>query len=474
MPLVGPIGNLLVLTRDPINYMGRLFRDYGPVAALAAGGRSRVFSTDPDCPGTVFVYGAELAREVETQHELFHKSALSGTLYPTGKISPRQQPLLEYATGLFSVNSHEHRRHRRLLAPAFHKKRIETYHADMITITQEMLDGWRPGERRNIYEDMTHLTMRIAAKTLFGEDVRGGIQIAKALQESLKLLLAPATILLPYDVPGLPYRRFLNVVKRINTGMREAIAQKRAMATVGSDALSMLLHARDEDDSMLTESEVIGHATVIFAAGHETSSNALTWTLFLLSQHPRFTATLLDELDTLLKGEPPSLEQLHDLPLLEYTIKESMRLIPPVPWNTRTTAQPTELNGHHLPAGTEVILSIYHTHHVAELYTEPEVFNPNRWASIERDSFQWNPFSGGPRMCIGAPFAMQQMKIALAMILQRYRLQFIPDTPVDRFVSITMSLKNGLPMLVQKQDRRFMQGVGGVRGNVHEMVTLPD
>ena len=473
IPVLGPIGNLFKLTRDPINYMGDLFRDYGPVAALVAGGRSRVFSTQPDCPGTVLAYGPELAREVETQHDLYHKSALSGTLYPTGHVSTRQEPLLEYITGLFNVNGSEHRRHRRLLAPAFHKKRIETYHADMISITQQMLDSWKPGERRDLHDDMMHLTMLIATKTLFGENVEGGIEIAEALQESLGLVLSPKTIMAPYDLPGLPYRRFLNVAKRINTGIRNIIAHKRAEGADGDDVLSMLLQTRDEDNSMLTESEVIGHTTVIFAAGHETSSNALTWTLFLLSQHPQFAAELLDELDAMLGGAPPTLDQLQELPLLEYTIKESMRLLPPVPWNTRTTAGPTELGGHHLPVGTEVIISIYHTHHMAELYEQPEVFNPHRWSTIERDSFEYNPFSGGPRMCIGAPFAMQEMKIALAMMLQRYRFQLLPDVPVERFVSITMALKYGLPMLVHNQDRQFSQGVGGVRGNVHEMVKLP-
>ncbi|MDQ2922117.1 MAG: cytochrome P450 [Acidobacteriota bacterium] len=385
----------------------------------------------------------------------------------------RKQPLLEYATGLFSVNGGEHRRHRRLLAPAFHKKQIEDYHADMIDITRDVLAGWRTGERRNLHADMMRVTLRIATKTLFGEDLDGRDGLGEALQESLKLVLARSVILLPYDLPGLPYRRFLDVVARINAGIRNVIERKRAAGQSSSDIIS-ILQTRDEDDSMLTEGEVVGHATVIFAAGHETSSNALAWTLFLLSQHPRLAAELQEELDAVLGGTPPTLEHLDKLPLLEHTIRESMRLIPPVPWNNRTTNMPTELGGHTLPTGTEVIVSIYHTHHMPELYEQPEVFDPHRWDRIERDAFEYNPFGAGPRMCIGAPFAWMEMKIVLAMILQRFRLQFIPGTAVDRFVGITTSMRRGLPMLVCEQDRQFGKGVGGVRGNVHEMVKLPD
>jgi cytochrome P450 len=240
MPILGSIGNLLQLTFDPLNYMERLFKNYGPIAALVGSGRSRVFSTQPDCPGTVFVYGPELSREVEVQHDVYHKSPLSGTLYPTDN-PPRQQPLLEYVTGLFSVNGDEHRRHRRLLAPAFHKKRIEAYCADMINLIQKTLGNWKIGECHNTHAEMMHLTQRIATKTLFGTDIGEGRSIGAALQESLKIVRSSWTILFPYDLPGLPYRHFLDVVKQINVGIRDIVAHKRAQGIYGSDVLSMLV-----------------------------------------------------------------------------------------------------------------------------------------------------------------------------------------------------------------------------------------
>lgn len=475
MPVLGSWGNFMSLMRDPIATMGRLFKTYGRVAALAAGGGPiRVFSTNPDCPGVVFVYSPELVRAVEAQHDLYHKSPLTGLYYPAEGAPPRQAALRHFISGLFAVNGNEHRRQRRLLAPAFHKKHIASYYDHIVSLTQQTLDRWRPGERLNVHHAMQQLTLRVVVKTLFGGDLDSAMPLGEKLQEVMHRMLEPATFLARYDLPGTPYRRVLTLVSEIERGVRGLIEQKQASGANDGDMLSMLLAARDEEDgSGLTEDEIVGHASLIFVAGHETSSVALTMTLFLLSQHPRFAADLYTELNDLLHGAPPTLEQLNQVPLLDYTIKESLRLLPPAVWNMRTATEPTELGGYRIPKDTEVIASIYHTHHMSELYEQPETFNPYRWVSLERDTFEYNPFGGGPRMCIGSGFAMMEMKIVLAMLLQRYRLEFIPGTAVDRFVLGAFSLKHGLPMLVQPQDCRFDQGVGGVRGDIREMVDLP-
>ncbi len=213
---------------------------------------------------------------------------------------------------------------------------------------------------------------------------------------------------------------------------------------------------------------------VFLAAGLETSANALTWTLFLLSQHPHVMADLVDELAAVLHGAPPTVDQIERLPLLDHVIKESMRVIAPVPFNGRVTSQAVSLAGYVLPPGTEVFVSIYHTHKMPELYPEPNVFNPHRWETIQPTIFEYNPFSAGPRLCIGAPFAMLEMKIGLAMLLQRYRLELVRGQTIDRLGVIVLTPKQGMLMTVHPQDRQFGKGVGGVRGNVREMVVLPD
>jgi len=472
--IIGPMGNVVTLTRDPLATMTRLFKEYGRIVALSEGGGNRLFSTNPKCPGVVFVYGPDLIRTLQSQHDVFYKNALTGIFYPPDSAPPREAVLRNFVSGLFSVNSNEHRRQRRMIAPAFHKKHVETYHADIIDLTQHELDSWQPGETRDIHLAMQELTLRIVTKTLFGGDLDSALHIGQKMQESIHLMINPTTYLLRYDVPGLPYHRLLNKVSEIEQGVREVIAGKQANSSDQYDLLSMLLATRDEDDgSSLTEDEIVGHASLIFAAGHDTSASCLTFTLFLLSQHPRFAGDLFSELDDLLHGAAPTLEQLNQVPLLEYTLKESLRLLPPAAWNMRVAAEPTELGGYKLPKGTEVIASVYHTHRMPELYDQPYVFNPYRWVTLERDTFEYNPFGGGPRMCIGSMFAMQEMKIVLSMLLQRYRLEAIRGTRLDRFMSGTMTVKRGLPMIVQPQDCRFDQGVGGIRGNIREMVELP-
>ncbi|CAA9573031.1 cytochrome P450 hydroxylase [uncultured Synechococcales cyanobacterium] len=468
----GRATNAFRFAKDSIGYTRQLFQNYGPIVSLSYGGGTNIYSPLLNCPGTVFAYGPELVRQVATQHEIYYKHPLSGKLYRKGTDSERTEPLKHFVVGLFGVNSDQHRQHRQLLMPAFHKQQVESYCNDIVAITQSVLDHWQIGEPSNIAEVMRLLTLRVATKTLFGEDIgEGGGCTGRLLQDALALLSSPLIALLPLDLPGLPYHRFLNLITRLDEEMRGMIAHKRAAGGGDKDVLSMLIQACDETGAVLNEDELLGHAGVIFAAGHETSSNALTWTLFLLSQHPQVAADLLDELQGVLQGEAPKVEQLPRLPLLEKVIKESMRVLPPVPWNGRVTAQPTQLGGYALPQGTEVLVSIYQTHHMPELYPRPELFNPRRWETIEPTIFEYNPFSAGPRMCIGVGFAMMEMKIVLAMLLQRYRLQFIPQK-IDRYGVIVMAPKDGMSMLVHKQDRQFAQGVGGVRGNVREMVDL--
>jgi len=477
-PILGGYGNLLRLVRDPVRIMGELFQDYGPVANLAAGARVRLFSPLPHIEGVVFVAGPELLRQISTQHSVYHRRQMTGPLTPGGAATPRQRSLAYWAAGLFDLNDAEHRRARRLMLPAFHKKRVETYRDQMVALTRQLLDQWTPGTPRDVHAALIDLTMRIATSTLFGVDPTGtGERVGTAIQRSLALSFQPATLLVRVDLPGFPYRRFLDLVAQIELAVRQIIAEKRARGGDDGDVLSMLIQAQDEDGSHLSEDELVAHAELLFIAAHETSSNALAWTLFLLSQHAQIVADLLDELDAVLHGDAPTVDQLrpehNQLPLLERVIKESMRVLPPVPWNARVAAQPSDLGGYHLPANTEVVMSIYHTQHDPALYPDPARFDPARWATHDYGIFEYVPFSGGPRMCIGATFALMEIKIVLAMLLQRYRFELVSGARIDRLVTATMGPRNGVPMVIRRQDRQFTHGVGAARGNVREMVTLP-
>jgi cytochrome P450 len=275
----------------------------------------------------------------------------------------------------------------------------------------------------------------------------------------------------PFDLPGTPYRRWLDLTHAIDTRMVEVIRQKRKAPGTGRDMLSMLIEARDEDGGTLSEDDLIGHAEVIFAAGHETSSNALSWTLFLLAQHPRVLADLCDELAGTLHGAAPTFEQLAQLPLLDWVVKESLRLFPPAPLNHRITARDTELGQYRIAKGTEVLSSIYHTHRMAELYPDPLRFLPERWAGLDPGPYAYNPFSAGPRMCIGATFALFEIKVVLALLLQRFRLELAPNQRIDRYFGITLAPAGRVLMHVQRPGRAYARRAP-VHGNVSAMVDL--
>jgi cytochrome P450 len=469
-PVLGTNGNLLSFVRDPLSYVERLFREHGPVAALVRGRSRRIASPGRDTPAIIFVHGPELNRALFSDSQSFRKSPLSGPLYPEHGATERTRPLLRMMTGLFNVNGEVHRDRRRLMLPAFHKSRLDHYRDDMAALTDSVATRIEPGTVRNLRDDFTELTLRIATKTLFGADMgESGLQISRSLAQWLQLF--QASVALPYDLPGLPYRRFLDLSGSIVADLGEMIEGKRKLGS-GADVLSMLIEARDENGAPLSDDELIGHAGVIFAAGHETTANSLCWTLFLISQHPQVATDLTDELASVLRGDAPRVDQLGSLPLLDRVIKESLRLLPPAPMNHRVVSQACELGGFDIPSGCEAISSAYHTHRQPDLFPEPHRFRPSRWEGFDPGPYAFSPFGAGARMCIGSAFAMMELKIVLAILLQRFRFELDQDRKLERAISIVMGPKPGLYMRVHRSDQAFTAPSGPRRGNVWDMVAL--
>ncbi len=202
-----------------------------------------------------------------------------------------------------------------------------------------------------------------------------------------------------------------------------------------------------------------------------TSTNALAWTLFLLSQHPAIANQLARELTDKLGGRAPTVDELAGLPYLDAVVKESLRILPPVPLHPRLVAEDTTVGGHALGRGTELFLSIFHMHHDPAVFAKPRQFSPERWMKIKPTIFEYNPFSAGPRMCIGAAFATMEIKIVLAMLLQRYRFELAPLARIDRRVAITMAPKHGMPMIIRRADTAWRRD-GTPRGDIHDIVSL--
>ncbi len=459
MPALGWRGNAIWFNLDTLAHLRQLYRTYGKIVALAQGSDRFVFA-----------FGPEYNQQLLSQPDLFHTTDATSLPIPL----PRNTALERlFSNGLLQMNGPKHAQQRRLMMPALHKKRIEAYRDDVVALAERKLAGWRPGEQRHMLREMRELTLSIAVKTLLGLDPRQeGDTVRHLVEQWEKLFFSIPAMALPFNLPGLPFRRLLHLSERLENEFQAMIERKRAGGTDTGDALSMLLRAHDEDGTRLTDEELIGQTLTLFVAGHETTATALTWTLFLLSQHPRVMADVLDELDGRLRGTAPAVGQLGNLPLLEGVIKESMRLFPPLSWSIRVSTAPGELGPYPLPKGTSVVYSAFITHRIPELYTHPDKFVPARWQTISPSPYEYLPFAAGPRMCLGAAFAMMEMKIVLPVILQRYRLTLPPRATVDRTGMIFPVPKNGLPMQIATQDRRFTKDK--VRGNIRALVELEE
>ncbi len=461
VPVLGWRGNLLQFFRDPVGYMAPLRRAHGDLVPFVRGGAGPVLAREATA-GTVFAFGPACLQAVWSQMGVFHSTRVPGP--------PESRSFERLTSGLFNMNDEKHRAQRRLIQPAFHRARLDGYHATMVAFTERAIEGFRAGETRDLSEEMTRLTLAIANRTLFGQDpTPGALGIGGQIQEILDLSISPLSVV-PLDLPFSPRRRLVAAAARLEGDLRAMLADKRA-AGRGDDVLATLLATRDEGGEALSEDELIGQLFILFLAGHDTTRSAIVWTLLLLAQHPEVLAGVRDELHGVLGGAAPGTEQIPRLSLLDRVIKESLRLFPPAPFTGRITVQPTALGGVDLPAGTEVIISPYCLHRDPDLYPEPLRFRPDRWEKLAPSPFEYAPFGAGPRMCIGAGFATLEMKIVLSILLQRFGFELPPGARVDRRTTLVMSPRRGLPMRLRAPGA--VSRPVRVRGNVREMVDLP-
>lgn len=469
-PLLGRRGNVVRFFLDPIAYMAPLPQAFGPLVPFVRGGGGPVLAREAEA-GSVFAFGPDLTQQVLTQSAVFHSTRITGP--------PESESFTRLTAGLFSMNDDKHRRQRRSIQPAFHRARLEGYHAAMVALTERTLAGLRVGETIDVVKAMMPLTLAIANKTLFGIEpapgpTRGEASLGEQIQRVMSLTISPG-VFLPRAIPLTARHRLVAAAARLEQDLRAVIAERRSASGRGDDVVSTLLSLRgathEDDADELTEDELVGQLFILFLAGHDTTKAALAWTLFLLVQHPQVLGDVIDELRGGLGGDPPTPASLARLPLLERVIKESLRLFPPAPFTGRITAGATELGGVELPALTEVFISPYCLHRDPAQWPEPLRFRPERWESIAPSPFEYAPFGAGPRMCIGAGFARLEIPTVLAMLLQRFGLELLPRARIDRKTTIVMSPRAGVPVVLRPPGT--VAAATRVRGNVHEMVLLP-
>ncbi len=444
--------------RDPIGCMRTLHRQRGKLVALgpiAFGEPTKLH---------VLAIGPEFNRQVLGDPAKFRT---------TGQFihGPKDSAQRRIRFGLTRMNGPQHKQQRQLILPPFHKKAVAGYHDLIVELAREVISQWTVG-RRDVYADMRAVTLRIASAVLFGHEASDAYRIARLLDIWARRNFSGPVWFFPVNIPGTPYHRLLKHAERVEREILALVEKRRRDSTNRTDVLSLLIQARDDENRGMTDTELVGQATILFGASFETTASTLTWTMFLLAQHPAIMRELMDELDRVLGGNAPTRDQVPQLSFLDRVIKESMRILPPVPFTIRAAEDDAiPMGSLTLSHGTRVICSHFLTHHLPETYPEPEMFRPDRWREIDPTQYEYMPFSAGPRACVGAMFAIQVLKISLAMMLQKFRFTVVPGARIDRVVRITMNPRYGMPMLLTKNDRRYESSK--VQGQIHEMVKLP-
>ncbi len=438
----GPKGRFLVgvlpeFRRDPPGFAERMARQYGDIVHLPVGGQHIHLLSHPDLIRDVLV----------TNQHKFKKS----------RMLERARVLL--GDGLLTSEGAFHRRQRRLMQPAFHRERMAAYAATMVERAAIARERWRSGETFDVSQQMNRLTMDIVSRTLFSAAVDSEAdEIAEALRQVFGVF---NTIMMPFSeylekLPLPPVRRFHAARRRLDQTIYRIIAERRASGEDAGDLLSMLLLAQDEEaqdeggGGGMTDVQVRDELLTLFLAGHETTSNALTWAWYLLSQNPEAERAFHSELDRVLGRRLPAIEDLPELRYTEHVLAESLRLFPPAWAIGRKALEDYPLGEYMAPAGSVVLMSTYVVQRDPRWWVEPEAFRPERWQEEPaRPKFAYFPFGGGARVCIGERFAWTEGALLLAAIGQQWRFRLQPGHPVERQAQITLRPKFGMRMTAE-------------------------
>ncbi|HLW79559.1 MAG TPA: cytochrome P450 [Terriglobia bacterium] len=424
------IGRLPVINRQWLAFLERCAREHGDVFHFRFLHLHLCYVIRPEYIESVLV----------TQHHNFIKA-----------IDYRAMRRI-FGEGLLTSEGETWRRQRRLAQPAFHRERIAAYSRLMVAATERMLGRWQDGQTLDVHEEMMRMTLEIVAKALFDADVEGSAQdVGAALNVAMTQFLSRVStgFLIPEFLPTPANLRFKRAMRRLDQIVYGIIRERRSSGRDPGDLLSMLLEARDEDGRRMTDRQLRDEAMTLFLAGHETTANVLSWTWYLLAQHPEVEIKLADELAQVLGGRAPALEDIGRLRYCERVIKESLRLYPPAWGIGRQALGSFEVGGYRLPPKTNVFMCQWITHRDPRWFEQPERFDPDRWTEeFERrlPRFAYFPFGGGPRTCIGSSFAMMEAILLLAAVASRFMLALVPGHVVEIFPSITLRPKQGIRM----------------------------
>ncbi len=363
-----------------------------------------------------------------------------------------------FGSGLLTSDGSAWREQRRLLQPAFHHAQLHRYAEIMFNCAQSAVQSWKIGEVRDVHQDMMRITMQIVAQTLFETEIPGQVDLISAAVSAVFRDLSAASMFIPAlrRVPTRRNRRWNKATQQLDRIIYGLIEEGRACSSQAGGLTGMLIRVRGEDGSALSNQQIRDELMTMFLAGHETTAVALSWTLYLLAQHPAVDQKLYEEVQHCSKqdGTVDALSYAA-LPYAKAVLQEAMRLYPPVWTIGREARTDVELNGTHLlPQGAQVWICQWIVHHDGRFFAAPEQFQPERWLSEDAAPaarFRYLPFGAGPRLCIGQSFAMWEAAIILANIVSRFRLQMEPGFQPEAIPWFTLRPKRGMRMVIEQR-----------------------
>ena len=408
-----------------------------------------------ELPKNKFVYS------IANPESIQHVMQMNNQNYTKGERIKITSPLI--GNGLFASEGDFWRRQRRMMQPAFHRRKIDLLAGEMVIAIQEMLDRWDKFADRKIVIDMQPemmgLTMEVVTRTLFTSSLLPDeiAELGKQITFLLDVITERGQAYFPIGekIPTAKNRRFDEGIATIDKIIYRIIEERRQSQDMGSDLLSMMLEARDEDTGEgMDDKQLRDELVTMFLAGHETTAIALSWSIALISLHPTVRRNLQAEIDRVLTGRIPDASDYNKLLFTNAVVSEAMRLYPPLPITIRQAREDDLLDGYLIKAGSGVFINIYSAHHNPDVWENPEGFDPERFLPErinEVPRFAYLPFGGGPRQCIGNNFALMEAVLALSMITQRFDLNLVPGTDLEPYMPGTLRPKGGVRVFIKRR-----------------------
>ena len=438
-PAPGPrghwfLGSTVAFREDPITFCLEAQQEHGDIVHFRVGFMDWFLLCHPDHIYDVLQGRADKFWKAKLNKRIFDKFLGNGILSADGEFWKKNQ---------------------KMVRPGFHKERIEAYARLMVSLTEEMIDGFEEGQSIDMFHNMTELTLAIVAKCLFDADVRGDAADVGEYMVTINDVLIEhihAPIPVPRWWPTASNRRKIRAIDDMRGVIRRIISERRESEEDRGDLLSMLVFAQDEDGEGMSPKQLEDEAMTLFFAGHETTALTLTWLWYLVAKNPEVCAKLQDEVDRVLQGREPSVDDLREMVYLDKVVKEGMRILPSVWTFMRQPVEDVEVGGHLLNKGANIFISPFVTHRDPRWFPDPEVFKPERWTkdfikALPKGAYI--PFSMGPRVCLGKQFALMEARLILARLVQRLD----PDVPADYEPELMPQLalrpKDGMPGVVR-------------------------